>query len=830
MRHLFAIFAACIIAATACTAPAEESNIDSAVGGRLIVDIVASDSRIALSERENDRYPLHWSEGDRISINGILSDEAQIDADNPRSASFTTTSTLSYPYSILYPASTEGIVEFPATQHYAAATVDSKAMVMYGYATQGTHLTMRHLCSVLRFSVTGTATLSSMEIAAERGSLAGRYTIDCTTGALSTPNHCSSNVTYSFDEGLCLTDTPQHFFVTLPAGDHGKCSATLRDADGNTMRLNFDTTANDALCAGVVREFQVIEFKPKSEVMLEAMTSSDDELLIFGEATGRVRYTDGTPAVGVAVSDGYKVVLTDENGEYYFTPSKDTWHIFISLPADCRISTNREGLPNFYHLYEPNVIRRYDFTLERLERGVEKEFILYVLGDPQVASSTALTRFRNESLPALRSHTQGQTLPCYGIVLGDITSSGTNTDNSSYMPILRSDLNTIGIPIFPVMGNHDHRGEQTLNTNSRNSTLRLAAQRTYEDYFGPANYSFNRGNVHFVVMMDIYYTDTATDKHFDYSSYRVDYSNEQVEWLRQDLAVVPKDKMVVLSQHAQLYGSAVTRTNIKRALDMLDEFADARLLAGHSHDVRNHQVSGHRSIEHVAGAICGAWWNSVLARDGSPNGFATFHIDGSTIRNHIYHGINEGHNAPDNQIRLYRGSMLSGGSYEYFASPYDASTLIANVWNGGYGWTVEAYVGNQRIGEMKHMELYEGDPWMYDSSGKKLSTEEYNALQPTIKAQTSPENPTRLKNNSTIDWWIEGYLIGVRGWAKRSQALSAASNMYHIKSSLLEDDEAWKKIRVVAKDPYGNTYSASEVIQGQVDIDFDYTSAVAPKW
>lgn len=830
MSRLYAILALCLIGITACTTPAEESYIDSAGGSVLTAEISAPDSRVALGERDENSYPLYWSEGDRISINGVISDEAQIDTDNPRSASFDTSAALTHPYSTLYPASTDGTIEFPATQHYASGTVDSRALLMYGYTAEGTRLTMRHLCSVLRFSLTGTATLTSMEIVAEEGALAGRYAIDCKTGVLSSPSNTSNNVSYSFGEGLKLSDTPQHLFVTLPTGDHGECRATLCDTDGHTMQLRFDTRANNALCAGVVREFQPVAYAPKGDVTLEAMESSDGELLVFGEAVGRVRYTDGTAAVGVAVSDGYKVVLTDENGEFGFTPSKDTWHIFISLPADCRVPINRDGVPGFYHRYEPNVIRRYDFTLERLEGGVEKEFILYALGDPQVATTTALARFRNESLPALRSHVQGQTLPCYGIVLGDITSSGTNADNSSYMPIMRNDLNTIGMPVFPVMGNHDHRGEQVLNTNSRNSTLRLAAQRTYEDHFGPANYSFNRGNVHFVVMMNIYYTDTATDRHFDYSNYRIDYSDEQVEWLRQDLAVVPKDKMVVLSQHSQLYGSAITRTNVKSVLDMLDKYADARLLAGHSHDVRNHQLGNYRAIEHVVGALCGAWWRSVVSRDGSPNGFATFHIDDTSIRNHVYYGINEGHNSPDNQIRLYRGTMLSGGPYEYFATSYDSSTLIANVWNGGYGWTVEAYVGDRRIGEMKHLELYEGDPWWYNSSGKKLTTDEYNALQPTIAAQTSPENPTLLKGNSTVDWWIEGYLIGVGGWSKRSQALSAASNMYHIQSSLLEDEEAWKKLRVVAKDPYGNTYSTSEVIQGQVGIDFDYNSVVSPKW
>lgn len=830
-RGTITAFVATIIA-VACTTPDE--RIDSGVGGvtRLTVECAATSRTTIGGTTPSGDYLHHWQAGDCISINCVVSDAAEIDSADPRRASFEVSERLDYPYHLLHPASTDGRITFAATQHHVEGSFDPAAITMYGYTEQGMSATLHHLCSIIRLSLTGSVSLTSIEVTASEGVLCGNYAIDCASGTLSDGREQSHTIDYLFDSPLKLSDTPASTFIALPAGDHGTCHITLHDSNGGSMQLRFSTEGKMALRAGVVREFGTTHYRYGAEMFIEPLTSENDELSIFGEAAGYVRYADGTPIEGVAVSDGFQVVTTDKEGHYSFTPSKDTWHIFISLPADCRVPLNQYGQPHFYHLYEPKKMQRYDFTLERLEGGIEQEFMLYSLGDPQVSSANGFARFCNESVPTLRSHVQGQALPCYGIALGDIISSSTNSDKSGYMPMMRDKMafESIGMPVFTVMGNHDHKGRYAARIDSRNSTLRLAAQRTYEECFGPANYSFNRGKVHIVSMMDIHYDCTSYDTYFDFESYHADFSDEQVEWLRQDLACVPKDRMVILCVHSQLNLYVTKYANIERVMTLLDDFAEARILAGHSHDVRNIKIANHNIVEHVTGALCGAWWQSVVARDGSPNGFALFHLDGAKVRNHVYLGINEGFNSPDYQIRLYRGSLISGGEYEYFASPYNRSTLLANVWNGGHGWQVDAYVGDKHIGRMTHLAYSLGDPWRYDSNGKKLTKDELNALQPAIQAQTSIENPTTFAANSTVDWWAIGYLIGVRGWSKRSQALSAANNMYHIESSLLADDKAWDDIRVVATDPYGNTYSCTEFIDGVVGVDFTYNAIVPPVW
>jgi hypothetical protein len=50
------------------------------------------------------------------------------------------------------------------------------------------------------------------------------------------------------------------------------------------------------------------------------------------------------------------------------------------------------------------------------------------------------------------------------------------------------------MPVFQVMGNHDNvyfNANRIIEADETSSTFNLKAQRDFERYFGPANYSFN---------------------------------------------------------------------------------------------------------------------------------------------------------------------------------------------------------------------------------------------------------------------------------------------------------------------------------------------------
>ena len=268
LTKLFVVVAV-LFTSLACTTDVT-NDLGVAVGGQTTITVSLEESRTQLGEKADGVYPLYWSEGDQISVNGVAS--AALTAGGNASAAFTFESTLSYPYSVVYPASSANQVTFPATQQYVAGTFAAGAAPMYGYATSADEaIQMHHLVGALRFDVSGAATLSSLVVESESGNLAGTYAVDCTTGALeavttlildlSQSRAVSNSVTLSFGEGLALTTEATPIYVAVPAGEYGVVTVTLNATSGEKMVVKFDTSSK-AISAGKVREFAPFAFEP----------------------------------------------------------------------------------------------------------------------------------------------------------------------------------------------------------------------------------------------------------------------------------------------------------------------------------------------------------------------------------------------------------------------------------------------------------------------------------------------------------------------------------------------------------------------------------------
>ncbi len=511
------------------------------------------------------------------------------------------------------------------------------------------------------------------------------------------------------------------------------------------------------------------------------------------DVTGTITYSDGTPAAGVAVSDGYSVVKTDSAGKYTITPHKDCWYIYYSVPADCKVDTNNYGQPCFFARYDrKNTV--YNFTLTKLAGGKESAFTLFCLADPQCKDNTATDnkgrrhgdRFANESIPAIKAHAATKSAPCYGTTLGDVVYSEGSRNNEAFMDDMRDKMHIdkAGMPIFNVMGNHDYTYFHTnkpISADATSSTYNIKAQRAFETVFGPINYSWNRGDAHIVGMRTMQWSKNDT-----WSSYSTAFTNEQLEWLRQDLAVVPKDKLVILCVHIPI--STSSNANIKSAIALLKQFKEAHIMAGHTHYGRNIESSG--LYEHVHGAVCGQWWWSNMNADGVPNGYGVYDIEGATIKNWYYMGVNKGMDDRNYQMRLYRGDIKGGTPSKSFNTQLGHGVLLANVFNADSSWKVEVYEDGTLSGTMS---LIPAKKYNADALG------DYPCLVPTDSSQ---------------DWWSIGYHIGVVGRGKNSSYSNACYHMY--KYTLKNPNTT--NIRVEATDRFGTKYVCSEVT-----ADYDYT-------
>ena len=156
----------------------------------------------------------------------------------------------------------------------------------------------------------------------------------------------------------------------------------------------------------------------------------------------------------------------------------------------------------------------------------------------------------------------------------------------------------VTIPFFQCMGNHDHDGT-IINSSMDHATMQYTAQTNFVKYFGPQDYSFDRGNAHIVVMDDVWVTgfDSSSKSNGKTCTYEAGFSSEQLSWLTKDIANVKNaaDKLVIICCHipfrsgANSGGSSVNKTkNYAAVLSLLSTFKEAHIMIGHTHYNQNY--------------------------------------------------------------------------------------------------------------------------------------------------------------------------------------------------------------------------------------------------
>ena len=792
--------------------------IDNTVGngGSTTLTVSTAATRTSLGEKDGDVYPIYWSAGDKIVVNGVQSEEAVINATDASTAQFTVNSSVKHPYNITYPyasncSATSPRVVFLAEQSYVEGTFASGSAPMCGYVeSQSTKIELKHLSGVLRLPIKAKkegVTLQKVVVTSNSGAkITGEFAVNCSTSVLTPSASASSTVTYSLPSNFALsTSKASVLHITLPAVEIGSCRVELYDSKGEKMSTSW---SGGSLKAGVVREFKEIVYQEGVASSLTPLEIERDELEItYPTVYGYVKDSNGNPIKGVAVSDGFSVVATDAKGYYSIDVSKDCWYIYISVPSEYEIPINSLGQPCFFKKYPSNT-PQYDFTLTPLAGGKEAKWALLTFADPQVSSATALSRFQKEAVPGVKAYCdqlKNSGIPCYGITLGDIISNSDGKNSGAYRDDMRDGfaVSKIGLPVFQVMGNHDNTHYSSSNpiyANERSSTFELAAQREHEEMFGPVNYSFNRGDTHVIGMRDIVYTTNLSS-----GSYKTGFLASQLEWLKQDLALVPKSKMVVLCVHIQLFNGTSNYT--QDVLNLLDQYAEAHVISGHTHIQHNYDhttvsTSTHKVYEHNTCALCGAWWIANIAGDGTPNGFNVFIGEGSSFTDWYYMGYSKSMNTRDHQMRLYRGNAVTGAAISgtntytnkgYYAFNFADDILLANVYNADPSWKIKVYEDGVYSGEMTKLA---------DSNVK------YSALVGTF----TKDDPRRAADGvvTSHDMYVAGLFLGYLG--RNPDSAGSWSMCYHMYQYKLKNKNA--SIKVVATDYFGNQYTETVITEG----------------
>ena len=311
MKTLTKLFVAVALLAAgfACTTDAtDDLGINTNTVGQTSITISLDETRTQLGAEADGVYPVTWSEGDAISVNGVASQSIAID-ESGKTATFTFAGAVNYPYCIAYPAAEEGKVLFAAQQSHTESTFAQGAATMYGYAEAESGMSLSHLTGVLKIAVQGDKILSYAQISTiDRAPIAGAFAVDFASGKVSPTAESTAVINYSFGEGVKLSSTPIYMHIAVPEGIYDELYITLYDTEGGVSYARTKADEQKPLAAGVVRNYSTpIDYTPltalyviKDVASLKALPSATSDAILVcdidlsGEAWTSLKGYSGT--------------------------------------------------------------------------------------------------------------------------------------------------------------------------------------------------------------------------------------------------------------------------------------------------------------------------------------------------------------------------------------------------------------------------------------------------------------------------------------------------------------------------------------------------------
>jgi lysophospholipase L1-like esterase len=403
---------------------------------------------------------------------------------------------------------------------------------------------------------------------------------------------------------------------------------------------------------------------------------------------------------GIRVSNGREIVTTDDQGRYKLTVDNDDI-VFVVKPSGWRTPLSKDLLPQFYYIHKPAGSRDLKY------KGVEAtgplpesiDFPLYpqkepqkfqaiMFGDPQPRDQKEVDYIAHDVVEELIG-----TKASFGVTLGDIMF-----DNLDLFEPNNQVIAMLGIPWYNVIGNHD------INYDAKNDH---ESDETFERVYGPAYYSFDYGSVHFVVVDDVEWYVKEEGKR---GTYRGGLGEEQMEFIRNDLAVIPENQLVVLMMHIPLI-DVRDRQELYR---LIERRPFCMSISGHTHHHEHRYITkkdgwqGAEPHHHVINVtVSGSWWGGApdergiphtLMADGAPNGYTIISFDGEKY--HLDYKV--AGKPADYQMRIHLPEEIE-------ADKLGETMAYVNVFNGSEKSKVEM----QLAGSDKWLEMnrsVEADP------------------------------------------------------------------------------------------------------------------------
>jgi hypothetical protein len=356
---------------------------------------------------------------------------------------------------------------------------------------------------------------------------------------------------------------------------------------------------------------------------------------------GKVEDSSGKALAGVVVTDGHQCTVTQEDGRFYMNvdPSSAKF-IYVSTPSGY-LPAVYGGRPVFYRTLASQPRKDGVYTIDTFVlnpvANPDRATVIFT-ADPQPRARTAgFDKIGYHALDCcedlyLDLKETRAAMPedrlVFGVCLGDVVH-----ENMSLYSDYVAGLKTLGYPTYNVLGNHD---------NNSSAADDEAAAADFESHFGPRNYSFNVGNIHFVVLDNLIMKDNSGKL----TGYDQGLTDKIWEWLQADLSYVPKTATVAPCAHSPMFKTQGGERSARHKDDyaaLLTGYARVHAWAGHTHATHNYVYpSTHKYAKvevHTLARSTGELWTNEYLSSGTPRGYTIAEIENGEFASWRFHPV-----------------------------------------------------------------------------------------------------------------------------------------------------------------------------------------------
>jgi len=310
-----------------------ENVIGGVREGITIIEVSSPETKTCLGDPDSVGVrKVYWQNGDRIVVNGVVSDSLSGVSGQSTSASFTFQALLDHPYSLVSPASVykdQTTITLPSKQVLTEKSFDPAASVALAYAaTVSDPLKLKNACSIIKISLkkgTFGENMTSIEFSGNNNEqISGDFTVNYQTGTISSASASASDKKVTMDiSGVTLSDSAVVAHIVVPAGTYANGFA-FRIADGYGHYMDNAKASAITLEAGKVYALPEIQFNPTGTLVI---VSNAKEYVDFVTAFNSGKYGTKETNVVVEVTDTLDfegmTFKTLGNGSYEFSGK---WH------------------------------------------------------------------------------------------------------------------------------------------------------------------------------------------------------------------------------------------------------------------------------------------------------------------------------------------------------------------------------------------------------------------------------------------------------------------------------------------------------------------------